>query len=489
LRTRQLASCPGAPSVIYVTLQQKGGEEKWSAGVYRSDDGGETWQARNNGFRQISGKPGFNNMCSTWTDKIVVHPDNPDIVYVGGAAWWETGIYKTVDGGLNWSRILTKSKEGWIDFWGQVVTCLSLSPASPNALAFGTSGMVFRSDDGGSSWHSRYSEVLEDGRIKGTGLEVTCLHSITPDKTRKGRFFLGYYDIGLLITDDNGKTFRRSMNGIPKKFINSCFSIVQAPDNPLCLWGGFGSWGGTGSGIVAKSIDGGKSWTPCTKDGNGWVNSQPRNIVSFGGNGVYRIVYTSRKGLISSDNGGESWAINTNLVFGAMTRDGDTLYAAKNGGNKTSTLWKSVDEGRTWSIMPATTALKVGEIKAIAVKDNQILFSARRNRIGSDSGGAWYSSDGGVTFTKVVEDYFCQGVLITQDAILVSMIDHPYHNFPGGGGIRISRDKGKTWKSLNTPTLQNRNISSLVLDPFTPNSIWAGSGGNSIFITTLLPVQ
>jgi photosystem II stability/assembly factor-like uncharacterized protein len=172
-----------------------------------------------------------------------------------------------------------------------------------------------------------------------------------------------------------------------------------------------------------------------------------------------------------------------------MTRDGDTLYAAKNGGNKTSTLWKSVDEGRTWSIMPATTALKVGEIKAIAVKDNQILFSARRNRIGSDSGGAWYSSDGGVTFTKVVEDYFCQGVLITQDAILVSMIDHPYHNFPGGGGIRISRDKGKTWKSLNTPTLQNRNISSLVLDPFTPNSIWAGSGGNSIFITTLLSVQ
>ena len=42
LRTRHLAWSPSSPNIVYVTLRQKGGEAPWSAGVYRSDDGGRT---------------------------------------------------------------------------------------------------------------------------------------------------------------------------------------------------------------------------------------------------------------------------------------------------------------------------------------------------------------------------------------------------------------------------------------------------------------
>lgn len=421
-------------------------------------------------------------MLCTWTDKIAIHPENPDIVYVGGATWWETGIYKTTDGGASWKRVLTRSPEGWIGFWGQTVTCLSLSRAAPESLAFGTSGMVFRTDDGGGTWHARYGRQTRDGRFGGTGLEVTCVHTVSPDASRKGRFFVGYYDIGLLVTEDGGATFRRCMKGIPAKHSNSCFSIVQAPDDPRHVWGGFGGWGGGGSGIVAESTDGGASWTPCTAEGSGWVNAPARMIACFGKKGAYRLVYTSKKGLVSSDDGGKTWSVDPDSVLSALARDKDILYAARQGGEKeSSTIWKSADRGRTWTRL-TSPSLGIGQVRKIAVKGNEILFSARQTRIGKKSGGAWYSDDGGATFKRVVDDYFCDGVLLTDGALLVSLLDHPYHDLAGGGGIRLSRDGGETWCSLNTPSLHNRNISTLVADPFDSRCIWAGSGGSSFFI-------
>ena len=213
LRTRHLAWSPSSPEVVYVTLMQAGGETPWSAGVYRSNDGGRTWQPRNGGLRQVVGKPGNGNNLCTWTDCIAVDPRNPDVVWTGGATWWCTGIYGTTDGGLNWKRAFPVERFGWINFWGPSVKCMSLSPADPSRIAFGTSGMVYTTEDGAATWSQRYSEERTDGKIAGTGLEVTCLHSVTPSVHRRGKFYLGYYDIGLLTTDDNGRTLTRPMNG------------------------------------------------------------------------------------------------------------------------------------------------------------------------------------------------------------------------------------------------------------------------------------
>lgn len=486
LRTCQLAQCPAKPSVVYVTLRQKGGEEPWSAGVYRSDDSGETWTPRVKGLRQNAGKSGADDNLCTWTDKIVVHPMNPDIVYACGASWWDAGMYKTVDGGLNWTRHEVRREESWITFWGASVTCLTLSSAAPDTLAFGTSGMVFRTEDGGDTWHARYSESRTDGKIAGTGLEVTCLHWISADASRKGRFFLGYYDIGLLITDDNGRTFTRAMKGIPNKYSNSCFSIVQASDDRSHVWGGFGGWGGGGMGIVAESTDGGVSWKPCTAEGNGWVEAPPRSIVCFGSKGAYRLVYTSKNGIVSSDDGGRTWQVDASWKLCALTRDGETLYAAKSGGDKTpSSIWKSVDQGRSWTRLTSEGML-IGGVQQIVTKGREVLFTARQNRIAEESGGAWYSNDGGATFRQVIVDRFCGAALMTDGRLLVALPDHPYHDRAGGGGIRVSSDEGTTWRTLNTASLQNRNVSFLCSDPFDSKTIWAGTGGNSVFIGRLV---
>ena len=88
-------------------------------GVFKSTDGGMTWKHMGLEKTQHIGR-------------IVVHPTNPNIVYVAalGAAWKnnpERGIYKTTDGGTTWQLVkFINDKTGFID--------IAMSPKDPNTL-------------------------------------------------------------------------------------------------------------------------------------------------------------------------------------------------------------------------------------------------------------------------------------------------------------------------------------------------------------------
>ena len=116
--------------------------------------------------------------------EIVVHPRDPDTVYVGDSAWVSAGVSRTIDGGKSWTKVTTSSgvkknmDYGWITEWGPSVECMAISPAKPDRLVFGTSGHVFSTDDACKSWQQRYCQVQKD-RFQGTGLEVTCFWCMT----------------------------------------------------------------------------------------------------------------------------------------------------------------------------------------------------------------------------------------------------------------------------------------------------------------------
>jgi photosystem II stability/assembly factor-like uncharacterized protein len=143
-------------------------------GVYKSTDGGKTW--KNMGLKK-----------SFQVGRIVVHPTDPNTVYVGalGRLWGpseERGLYKTTDGGLTWERVLyVDDRTGVID--------LRLSPADPETLLvatyerqrdgydvgepatrYGAGSGVWRSTDGGKHFH-RIAKGLPTCKLGRIGLD------------------------------------------------------------------------------------------------------------------------------------------------------------------------------------------------------------------------------------------------------------------------------------------------------------------------------
>ncbi len=141
---------PSDPDHVYVAVQGAVHGDSEVRGVYESTDGGHTWNKI------------FYVDATTGAADLSIDPTNPRTLYVG---MWDhrrypwtvrsggpgSGIFKTTDGGKNWDRLT----EGLPDTLGKVA--VSVSPATPervyaNVEAEGETGGVYRSDDGGKTW-------------------------------------------------------------------------------------------------------------------------------------------------------------------------------------------------------------------------------------------------------------------------------------------------------------------------------------------------
>jgi hypothetical protein len=126
-----IAVAPSNPLVMYAATGEDTpgwGPSYGGAGVFRTSNGGSAWAACASG-------PG------TRSNKVLVHPTNPDVVYVAS----DTGLWKSVDGGASWANRRP----------GRITDAL-LDPTAPETLFVGAhNDGVYRSVDGGASWVPR----------------------------------------------------------------------------------------------------------------------------------------------------------------------------------------------------------------------------------------------------------------------------------------------------------------------------------------------
>jgi len=487
-RTQRLARCRARPERVYVTLLQHPGDETWAAGCYRSDDRGRTWRAANDGLPQEPSPKDCAFMRVFNYTPVAVSENDPDLVYLGADNWRSSGVWKSTDGGAHWKHVLADNPEGWIGFWGPTACAMALSPLDPNIVSIGTAGHVFRTTDGGRTWSNRYSESLGGGRFRGHGLETTCLHSIDPDPLVTNKFYCGFYDVGLLVTEDNGRSFRRAMTGIPKEFDNGCFGVSVDPANPNCAIGAFGQWAATRCGCIAETTDGARTWRVLAET----TGRSPKYLCRMGSGKDSAFAYCRNGGgLVLGTDGGRRWSPPGEEVLpgaervNAVKADGEILYAGVVASEQEDgALWASADRGKTWRRLTDET-LRVGEIRQIDAKGRRIVFSARGNvskTRGYRWGGAWLSEDGGASWRQISRDPFVVAVRLFGDRVLIAPFDNPYHDHAGGGGVLSTRDGGKSWTSLNSPSLSNFLIECFAEDPFRPGVLWAGTCGNAIQI-------
>lgn len=162
---------PSNPNVVWVGTGEANifRSSMAGAGVYKSKDAGESWSHM--------------GLAETHTiARIVIHPTNPDIVYVAasGHEWTKNpdrGVYKTSDGGKTWTKVLYRGDE-------TAAIDLVMSPDNPNVLYaamwqrvrqkwndprnepnYKESG-IFRSDDAGATWNE-INMGLPEARFRG----------------------------------------------------------------------------------------------------------------------------------------------------------------------------------------------------------------------------------------------------------------------------------------------------------------------------------
>jgi len=174
-----IALVPGDPQTVWVGTGEANifRSSQSGAGVYKSTDGGKTWQPM--------GLTGTNTIA-----RIVVHSANPNVVYVAasGHEWTpnpERGVFKTVDGGKTWDKVLYVNDEtGAIDLVMDPKDNATLYAAMwqrmrkrwndpRNDPGYKESG-IYKTTDAGRTW-TPANAGLPEGRFRGRiGLDV-CL--------------------------------------------------------------------------------------------------------------------------------------------------------------------------------------------------------------------------------------------------------------------------------------------------------------------------
>ena len=282
-----IAVAESDPNIVVVGMGEhaaRGVMTSMGDGVYKSMDAGKTWTHLGlDRTRHIS--------------DVVIHPNNPNIIYVTGqgaqyAPSLDRGVYKTTDGGKNWSKILSVNNTTG-------ASSLSMDMNNPRILyasmwqhrrypwvieSGGEHSGLYKSSNGGDTW-----EKLKDGLPEAfgkSGISVSRANSERVFAVIEAEGDKG----GVYRSDDAGKKWKQ----INKNRVNIARSwyymeIFADPQNENTVY--------VLNAPVMKSIDGGKSFS---------------NIpVPHGDNHHLWINPTDNQNLINSNDGGANISFNT----------------------------------------------------------------------------------------------------------------------------------------------------------------------------------
>ncbi|MCE2942074.1 MAG: glycosyl hydrolase [Gemmatimonadetes bacterium] len=431
-------------------------------GVFKTTDGGKTW-------RQTLRRAGND---STGVTDLVVDPGNPDVLYAGlWEAWrnsWSlnsggpgSGIFKSTDGGETWTEITRNPglPKGTIGNIGLAVSGAKSSRVWAILEADGEDGGVYRSDDAGATW----TKLNTERKLRQRAWYYTRIYADPKDTNR-----VYVLNVGFFRSDDGGRTFPTGIS-VPH---GDNHDLWIAPNDPNRMVEG-------NDGGANVSFTGGRAWTgqqfataqmyhvSVTNDwpyhvcgaqqdnstycapsrapggigGNLWYDAG-------GGESGYVTPHPTKRGLFFAGSYGglltrkeretgftrniTVWPDNPMgyssedikhrfqwtfpIVF--SPHDPKVLYA---GGSE---LWRSTDEGASWSQVNATP-----------------LVRADRRTMGASGGPITKDQTGVETYATIftfAESPVTAGVLWTGS---------------DDGQVSVSRDNGRTWRDVTPADL------------------------------------
>lgn len=436
------------------------------AGIFVSSDGGAAWTA--------SSLPGK----GAKTRAIATSLNHPEIAYasyshlkIDGTMWLDRGktwlgVAKTIDRGRTWTLVWKEDStagknihDAWITEqigtdWGENPLELSVAEQDPNLCYATDLGRTMMTADGGSTWQASYSKRVPGGDWTSTGLDVTNSYGYLFDPFDMNRRFMPTTDIGLFRSEDKGRSWIRSVKGVPERWSNTTYWVTFDPSVRGKMWGVMSGthdlprpkmWRHTSTakyeGGVCFSTDGGRSWHISNA---GMLETAPTHILldptSPAGNRTLWVAAMGR-GIYKSTDDGRTWNLKNNGIVQSeplawrLARGGDgSLYVliarrSEDGSIGTSgdgAIYRSTDGAESWKLVKMPPEANAPNGLAIDPKDPKRLYLA-----------TWARATGS------------QGV---------------------GGGIYVSVDGGKSWK---TSLDRDQHVYDVTIDPRDANILYA----------------
>ncbi len=308
---------PSNPSIIWVgTGENVGGRHVgYGDGVYRSRDGGQTWE--NLGL-----------IGSERISKILIHPDDSNTVWVAaqGPLWspgGDRGLFKTTDGGENWTNVLSAGV--WTG-----VTDFVLDPRDPDRIYAAT-------------WQRHRTVAAYVGGGPETGLHVS---------------------------EDGGETWREVTQGLPDGNMGKIGLGISA-DNPDVVYAAIET--NRREGGVWVSTDRGETWEKRSDAVGGGTGPHYYQEIYVSPHDVDRVYLASNYTQVSSDGARTFESINLEakhvddhaLVF--RDDDPDYVLIGSDGG-----LYESYDRGDHWRFIDN---LPVTQFYKVAVDDAEPFYT------------------------------------------------------------------------------------------------------------------
>ncbi|MGB3862907.1 MAG: hypothetical protein WA915_12535 [Candidatus Aminicenantaceae bacterium] len=260
------------PNVVYVATGSDGLRSNViiGKGVYKSMDAGKTWTFLG---LEKTGNSGA----------VLIHPENPDLAYVAAignpfAPNPERGVYRTKDGGTDWEKVLFISdKTGAVDLEfapddpNTIYATTWRAERKPwTIISGGMEGGVYKSVDGGNNW-TQLTNGLPQGLRGKSDLAVSAadpnrVYVLMEAPGKEG---------GLYRSDDRGETWIQVTDYQPIRNRPFYYNNLDAhPKNPDILWAQANGF--------HKSTDGGKTWkshpTPHGDNHDMWINPDNPDI-------------------------------------------------------------------------------------------------------------------------------------------------------------------------------------------------------------------
>jgi photosystem II stability/assembly factor-like uncharacterized protein len=487
---------PNSYDTIWIGLQSVGG-------VYRSTDGGQTWEKRVIGITERN--------CLT-VRGITIEPGNSDTVYIAGeicSAEWSGQelmgrqfdrtkgfVYKSTDAGLHWKAVWkgdNLARYIWIDPRDHNVLYVSTGifdreAANTDVGSNQPGGLgILKSTDGGSSW-----KVL-DAEEGLTGLYISSLfmHPKNPGILLAGAghdYWSMAYDqgnreispSGVFLSADGGVSWTQTL------------AHEQIYSVEYCLGGDNVAYA-AGPNSVQRSLDGGRTWqrvSGASTSGGYWgppgiVAGFPIDIQCDPRDSNRIFVNNYGGGNLLSEDGGATWTNSSQgysgaIMFGGLALDRNNpahLYAAARSG-----LFSSGDGGLTWSGLAYKPARHAEAISvAVSPVDGNLMLSAPwdLNQVvrSTDGGQSWTLVQQNPRQTQVIGLKFSLADPQTAYAAF-GEADCKYvksNCSQKGAGLYVSHDTGQTWQPANDVISKEQSFMALAIHPTDSKTVYAGS--------------